>query len=248
MLIRSITTAFLLAWPVVCIAQVERPAVNTLFGQRSLGVSLNPGQRTYIGGIVTNPGGSFVGVQRSRSGVYGLNTQPSSAAGSSLYHLPPLTMQTTVPTTLQTNLTPTNATPANTQPETVTAPNEAGMPAAATMSPEAAAQAVPQEGAPLEGEGLASLMPSSSPRVRYDVGSSRAATTVSTARLASLIQRNPHVKCRSAVTVVVQDGTTVLSGRVATERDRQVAEVLARLEPGVGRVKNDLIVDSPARP
>src|SRR5262245_39024837 len=43
------------------------------------------------------------------------------------------------------------------------------------------------------------------------------------------------------------EGTTaVLRGRVATEADRQLAEGLARLEPGVGAVRNELVVGSAA--
>jgi osmotically-inducible protein OsmY len=47
------------------------------------------------------------------------------------------------------------------------------------------------------------------------------------------------------VTVVPRGRTVILQGQVATERDRSLAERMARFEPGVDRVVNELVVTSP---
>jgi len=46
------------------------------------------------------------------------------------------------------------------------------------------------------------------------------------------------------VDVVVDGQTVILRGEVATEHDRRVAEQLARLEPGVWKIQNELVVSS----
>lgn len=46
--------------------------------------------------------------------------------------------------------------------------------------------------------------------------------------------------------VAVQGGIVVLQGRVATAHDRELAALLVRLEPGVDKVQNDLIVGTTA--
>jgi hypothetical protein len=47
---------------------------------------------------------------------------------------------------------------------------------------------------------------------------------------------------QSGIRVNVEDGTVVLRGTVATASDRRVAERMAKLEPGVDRVQNELVV------
>jgi hypothetical protein len=44
------------------------------------------------------------------------------------------------------------------------------------------------------------------------------------------------------ITVGMEKGTLVLTGKVASERDRRMAEAMARLSPGVNSVRNDLQV------
>ena len=44
------------------------------------------------------------------------------------------------------------------------------------------------------------------------------------------------------ITTIIQGRTVVLQGQVATERERQVAERMARMEPGVDSVMNELVV------
>ena len=66
---------------------------------------------------------------------------------------------------------------------------------------------------------------------------SRVATTL-TDRLA----RSTRIHVVGPVTVDVREDTTILRGEVATSHDRMLAEQLALLEPGVRRVKNELVV------
>lgn len=47
---------------------------------------------------------------------------------------------------------------------------------------------------------------------------------------------------------VSADGTAFMQGRVDTERGRKLAEALVRLEPGVRRVTNNIVVDNIAPP
>ena len=48
------------------------------------------------------------------------------------------------------------------------------------------------------------------------------------------------------IRVTVENETAILHGRVATDRDRRLAEAYVRLEPGIWAVRNELIVGPPA--
>lgn len=61
---------------------------------------------------------------------------------------------------------------------------------------------------------------------------------VATQRLRSLTNQ-PQLR---GINVSMQGKTAVISGVVRTDRDRRMSELLMRLEPGVGRVDNQVIV------
>jgi len=67
------------------------------------------------------------------------------------------------------------------------------------------------------------------------------------ASVADVIRRSDQIRKLSPITVTMQDETAILRGRVATENDRQLAELLARFEPGIWQVRNELTVAAPAR-
>jgi hypothetical protein len=67
------------------------------------------------------------------------------------------------------------------------------------------------------------------------------ATTVSRA-LSDRLVRLGRIRPLAGLQVEVQDGTATLRGVVASQRDRDVAEQLARLEAGIWKVKNELQV------
>ncbi|MEM9826368.1 MAG: BON domain-containing protein, partial [Planctomycetota bacterium] len=53
-----------------------------------------------------------------------------------------------------------------------------------------------------------------------------------------VVQSNSRAVRLSGVQVQMQDGTAIMTGTVATERDRRMSQLLMRLEPGVRRVDN----------
>lgn len=57
-----------------------------------------------------------------------------------------------------------------------------------------------------------------------------------------LLKRTVKINSPSPVEASFQGNTLVLKGVVATTRDREVAGLLARMEPGVDQVQNDLVV------
>lgn len=75
-----------------------------------------------------------------------------------------------------------------------------------------------------------------SSRIGFDYQPRRLSrNSVTTSRISRSMSRVPGVTIN-----VSGDRTIVLSGRVATENDVKLAEVLARLEPGVDQVVNEL--------
>lgn len=65
------------------------------------------------------------------------------------------------------------------------------------------------------------------------------------AALSQRLNTAPTLKVRG-VTATVQGQTAILRGSVASSHDRQVAEQLALLEPGIWQVQNELVVAQPA--
>ncbi|HID78629.1 MAG TPA: BON domain-containing protein [Planctomycetaceae bacterium] len=86
-------------------------------------------------------------------------------------------------------------------------------------------------------------------RVRLGFTPVRAAAAGVNTRLKGLLERSPHLNFQSPVEVAFEGTTVTLRGVVANEHDRVLAEQLARLEPGVWAVKNELVVggEIPAR-
>lgn len=62
------------------------------------------------------------------------------------------------------------------------------------------------------------------------------------ARANQRLYRAPDRAGVDNVGVTFQDGTAIVTGTVASERDRRMSELLMRLEPGVRRVDNRVIV------
>lgn len=234
-LVCSVVAAVLWAHTAIGLAQDVRPTVNTLFGPRAIGVSINPGTRAFNGGVSTSAGGGFLGLGGTGGAAFNPpRVRPASIATAATS--PSVQVRTGLGTQLQPGVVELPQNAAEVSPAGAVAADIATQPASQDIADPAAALSTPLASPP--------------PRIRYAAGGSQTGTAspASATRLADLIQRNPHVKSRSPITVSVRSGTTILSGRVATERDKRVAEMLARLEPGVGRVQNDLTVESPAAP
>lgn len=62
------------------------------------------------------------------------------------------------------------------------------------------------------------------------------------------LQTTPGLKVHLPLSATVEGQTVVLRGQVASDHDRLLAEQLARLEPGVWQVKNELVVKGAAGP
>lgn len=60
------------------------------------------------------------------------------------------------------------------------------------------------------------------------------------------LKKIPAMAKAGSVQVTMEGRTAILQGRVATARDRELAQGLAMLEPGISRVQNELIVDASA--
>jgi osmotically-inducible protein OsmY len=62
--------------------------------------------------------------------------------------------------------------------------------------------------------------------------------------LTALLDKSKDIHKRSPLSVTLEGDTAVIRGRVATEHDRDLAAAIIRLEPGVGQVRNELVVES----
>jgi len=83
-------------------------------------------------------------------------------------------------------------------------------------------------------------------RVRTVVGPSLARPSpnrVST-HLEALLPNIPSITLTSAITVRMAGEMCVIEGSVGSQRDRELIERLAQLEPGIGAVQNDLTVST----
>ena len=87
-------------------------------------------------------------------------------------------------------------------------------------------------------------------RARIRLGFQRPQPTTEAVRrsLADRVIRLGQIQTRSPLDVSVQGATATLRGSVATDRDRILAEQMVRLEPGVWKVQNELVVASVPAP
>ena len=137
---------------------------------------------------------------------------------------------TTTPATAPPNASaaPTPATPVT--PGATQAPGATDATGTGSAAPPAAAPIAP---------------PSRMAPTRSMAGTPAPAASDAGARLTSVLESSRQIQRRSAVRVTVQNETAIVRGRVATDRDRAVAEAMIRLEPGVWHVQNELAVESP---
>lgn len=70
--------------------------------------------------------------------------------------------------------------------------------------------------------------------------------TLKSSNLATRLEKSSWLKTRSPVEVSIESGTATLRGVVATDHDRRLAERMARLQPGIRLVENQLTVAPPA--
>ncbi len=212
-----------------------------MFGQRTLGATLQPKQRSMVGGIVTGPAGEFVGRGRAVGMTFNPSLWQSDTAHAAQAEVrarqiearratqapaPPAPREMPAPASVETPNPPVE--------EWFRAPTSgrgsgresAAFPAASGrgVAPASAATPTPR---PLP----VSLGFAASP-VNYDPAAS----------VAGLLGRTSRIARLSPISVTMERETAVLRGRVRTMRDRQLAEDLVRMEPGVWQVRNELVV------
>jgi hypothetical protein len=92
------------------------------------------------------------------------------------------------------------------------------------------------------GSGAANTEPAIRTRLRSAVEVPPLQPTYIQARANQRFYRAPDRAGVDNVAVTMQGGTAIVTGTVASERDRRMSELLMRLEPGVRRVDNRVIV------
>jgi hypothetical protein len=85
-------------------------------------------------------------------------------------------------------------------------------------------------------------------RTTVRVGFNYAPTTVDgvSSKLQTRLTESSGIQFLSSVEVALDGSTATLRGLVASEHSRALAEQLARLEPGIWKVRNELEVAAPA--
>ena len=86
------------------------------------------------------------------------------------------------------------------------------------------------------------------PRLRVDFAFPAPTNRDVSARFVTQLQATESFRPLGPIEVSVVDGTAILRGVVASARDREIAALLARFEPGIAAVKNELQVRPVPRP
>jgi BON domain len=227
--------------------------VHGMFGDRTLGQMGSPHPGALRGGIVTGPAGQFLG--RGRSDGLQFPSMPwqfpvGKEAGRDLTPRFPadrgLETWLSRPVLVQPLPAATEEIPA--RPQAASAPRPSASQPGATPQPEqwfrapatepSGAPALPSRVSPTTGDAGAMVRP---PVIAVGFEASSPADSPA-ATVAGLIRRNDRIRQLSPISVTLQNETAILRGRVATEHDRQLVELLTRFEPGVWQVKNELTV------
>jgi hypothetical protein len=236
---------------------------RSLFGDRSFGRPLKPRPRYFGGGGMFGPRPNF---KRGFSAPMGVNiwedlpNPPQSSGDSSLELLERETRPLLLPLPLPTLVEPLAEVPPAIEgesPQPGPAPGASAEPVAGPELPGELVGATSQDLGEGTGPADARRQPSAPggrPSYQWQTGSLRRQPleSILTWRLEKTLGR----RLESRLQVSIQGGTATLRGVVATQRDRVLAGHLARFEPGIQRVRNELSVarkttsppaDSPTR-
>jgi hypothetical protein len=228
--IAAITMAWIVGLPALGFAQgtYSGKVVYGRFGPRVLGETLqSPVVRTDRG-IVRDAYGDFLGRNRDYAG--------------SIFSSTPRPMRAQAPAAPAPGpeLAPEQAPGAPAGPDQWLRSRGPG----AEAAPEVPAGSAPSEsGVPPSAGGR--VAPVAAPPVAVSFGPSEPAPSPAE-DVSTVLQRTRRISRQSSIRVIVQDDTAILRGEVATVHERELAENLARLEPGIWGVKNELVVRSPA--
>jgi hypothetical protein len=232
--------------------------VHGMFGDRVFGQPVNPRPGTLRGGIVTTPSGQFLG--RGGSGNLMFPNMP--------WHYPnmfwqyPAAAPPLPAVRLEVGEPPSNRSllrPAPTPPERsgeVLVPAPPTLPEPSPTEPQLLPTEPPPDQwfrSPPAGTPDSSDVPARVPVIRSSaVGVVRPPTLEPTfaapparglaAAVADELRRSTQIRKLSPIGVTLDGEKAILRGQVASEHDRQLAELLVRFEPGIWQVQNELTV------
>jgi hypothetical protein len=253
---KAIMLALVLGFPSVLFAQAYNGNAPSrgLFGERTLGQALKPGVGRYVTGLKNGPSGDFLGTGRLDAG------NMFSTPWRRVVEPAPFVYEPVLPTQPAVQASP--APPAQTPPPEPAA-TQATMPATSGQANGGVPAAQPGPGGTEGSQSGATGEPGQRNGagirgVRYVAPQSGASFAVSSAAVGaahyrpspemsarlSRIARARGIRTPSGITVAIGDGTAVLRGVVGTPYDRALLASLARLEPGIWRIDNQLAVQS----
>lgn len=133
---------------------------------------------------------------------------------------------------------------------TATGAQRAGQTGQGGLSPFGSGRGFQQTRRPGSSTGYGSRRTTGQIRARIRVGFSvvRPAPAQLSSRLAQRLEKSSWLDAQSPIEVAFEQGTAILRGVVATEHDRTLAERMARLEPGIRQVENQLTLVQPTTP
>ncbi len=237
-------------------AQSSGGETRGLFGRRSLGGTLQPRPRTLVNGLVTAPSGDFLGRGRAR----GLTFNPSIWQSADTQRQQSEwrqqwreSQEVPIGTPQQLGPPPAPGLAQHAEAPQVPAPPAATPPAEERWfrSPPAGRAQAGMSPAPAStgavraetGASPGGAAPVRLPQVSLEVGFSPPAGSRGPGPfLTALLTRTPQIARVSPISVTMESDTAVLRGQVRSPRDRQLAEDIVRLEPGVWEVRNELVV------
>ena len=196
-----------------------------MFGSRSLGGTLQAGQRTFAAGNMLNQAvsgaGQLTGSERFVRG----NRQAGNFVGADASDVQAI-MQN-IPGYTQGRMTNTNIQSMRTRGSRQSGP---GLQVSSN-----------QQQVSL-GTKAGTNMPLVRTRLNVEFEHPALVGPVSNTVLTERLNRSTRIKSLSPLEVQIEGRTAILRGEVATVHDRTLAETVARLEPGIAEVRNELRV------
>jgi hypothetical protein len=209
--------------------------VHGLFGDRVLGGTTGPRPSPLRGGIMTDPVGQFLGRGRSEGlqfpnmpWQYPVAAEPLGGGRSG----------PSEPAIFERRQPPVPPSPPSPVPTEEAAPPPPAQWFRTPSTGAASTRALPKAASPVF---VAAVSPVQLTSIEVELDPPTRAGHPA-ALVADMIRRNQRIQKLSPITVSLDNETAILRGRVATEHDRQLVEILTRFEPGIWRVQNELTV------
>lgn len=223
--------------------------VHGMFGDRVMGQTLSPTARSNLrGGIVKGPSGEFLGRGRTEGmrfpdmpwqypvGVQPLpDVRPRSFVNIIPWGLLPRPLPLRAGESSVSEGETRAAAPREVEPQPAPQPEQWFREPASESTSRGTPAGESSGSRAASGAGYATVVPARRIAIAVSPGTVGAGATAP-------VSPNVQVQRLSQVTIAMENDTAVLRGRVATEHDRQLAEILATFEPGVWQVRNEVSV------